>query len=260
MLIHDFIRNVIASYHAARQLVHPHPRLTRGTGRIVSSLAEEHFAHYLIARHPYLTRTFIDQEIRGACYPKMTKPDLALTHNGKLGVLIDLKMDMGYFRKQSELVTKVQDACAFMSAVRGNRMIASARRVDLTPQEIDAHCGGATGRRVPYALDVLSDARYFFVVICDGNISPAKASANIAVANEICKGEVTVLMLTQRPARLAANGKKTVYDPVHLNHPDFESVEEAFAAVSKAIKYPDVKLLDDTITEIFGQPSLVPQP
>jgi hypothetical protein len=95
-----FILNVINAYREARIPVVKDKKINRGRSRSVSAIAEDLFAEFLVKNDKSIEKIFVDQAIRLDSAKVTIYPDIAVVKNGEIVAFMDLKMDMGWKRKE----------------------------------------------------------------------------------------------------------------------------------------------------------------
>ncbi len=94
-----FVKNIVMAYQNARNTVSPNKKLLRGRSHTVSSVAEDLFAEYLVSSDSAISQIYIDQAMSVAGSNKKFYPDIVVVKGNEIVLLIDLKMDLGYMRK-----------------------------------------------------------------------------------------------------------------------------------------------------------------
>ena len=120
----QFVEGIVDDYHNARSTLNPHPKLSRGVSRIISSATEERLAHYLINRHGDIDHIYLDQGI-STPDQKLTKPDLVICKNHAIKMLIDVKMDLGH--KRTDFVYMLKSASSYVQSVSEKSCWVNAR-------------------------------------------------------------------------------------------------------------------------------------
>lgn len=155
----EFIREIIARYHKARQPLYPHERVFRGGSRSVSSETEDLFARYLIDKLSPDTVIYINQTITplDSDLLKCIKPDLVIVNGGFITAILDLKMDLGY--KRNEFADFWRERDEWIQLMRNQKV------------SLLVDTGGGSERQ---ELVLGPNARLFFVLVSDRNISKKK--------------------------------------------------------------------------------------
>lgn len=122
-----FTQALVHDYFDARTPVSKDAKLSRGTSRVVSALAEERFAELLVRTYPAIEHIYIDQRmnVKGA---RIRKPDLAVVVGGEVRLLVDVKMDLNWGR--DKLAGFVEAAQGWLSEIgRGGFQFSMDARV-----------------------------------------------------------------------------------------------------------------------------------
>jgi hypothetical protein len=178
-----FIESLVDAYRAARLPVQPHPKLSRGESRAIASEAEDRFAYYLIDRLKNVGHIFINQTITSVSNgaKKRIKPDLVICHGEEIRVLIDLKTDLGYQRRQfSDSMKKVDE---LISKIRGQK-ISLWKKV------------GEGRERLERTLS--KSAKYVLVVVSDQNINKKQAPNSTTRHYLFCYAEYIPMFTVNR--------------------------------------------------------------
>ncbi|GBD98151.1 hypothetical protein BMS3Abin07_00159 [bacterium BMS3Abin07] len=103
----NFIKEIIKLYFDARKPKFGHRRrIKRGESRSISSLVEDLFAKYLLGvvdnKYDILISPILSFDFKLADRKRnlIMKPDICLASSGKAYAFFDLKMDLGYKRKE----------------------------------------------------------------------------------------------------------------------------------------------------------------
>jgi hypothetical protein len=95
----QFLIKVIKLYHQARKPLFPKRKISRGRSRSVASDVEDLFASYLVDRIK-CNSIYIDQPISIEGRKSRIYPDIVVVKNQQITALCDIKMDLGYKRKE----------------------------------------------------------------------------------------------------------------------------------------------------------------
>ncbi len=211
----EFATGIVEDYHAARCPAVHHPRLSRGTARVVSSLVEERFAHWLLARYPAIDRICVDQ---GLSFPgrALCKPDVVVIRDSKIVLLVDLKMDLGWLRDLNGLPSLATKAAELLTQCSESRCTASVRTEN-----------SAVQRDRP-ALQLSPICEYVLLVLSGKNINPMLRDQVLEAARKV---HTRVHSLVLWPG-------------VHPNDPKYQTVDAAVEALRHGISEQAVEELD----------------
>jgi len=95
----SFLLKVIRLYHKARKPVFSNNKIRRGRSHSIASSVEDLFATYLIERVK-CDLIYIDQPISIEGHKTQIYPDIVLIKNHKIVGFCDVKMDLGWKRKE----------------------------------------------------------------------------------------------------------------------------------------------------------------
>jgi hypothetical protein len=168
----EFLTQLVAEYYKARNPLFPcEGKLYRGGNRSISAVAEDWLA-FLIAKHsPSDFQVYVNQHFSWSMGggPLSITPDIAICRVGrlqkKIRLLIDLKMDLGFARKEF-----------IPQAIAKNAQIRSLRNQKVTFR-LKRNVGSGHGKDIQDAR-VSNDVQYLYVVVCDKNC-PAPQYAEI---------------------------------------------------------------------------------
>jgi len=216
----DFIAQVVHLYQEARRPLYPHPRISRGVSRAIASQAEDLLAFYLIDQLAPDTTILVNQTITPATgQPRQRiKPDLAIVKEGAIKAIVDLKMDLGWMRKE------------FLGYWREWEQ----RIPQLRSREFRLHRkDGASNARE--SLTFSSQARLFFVLVSDTNMKQAQLREIEAKRRK--KSEYSNLLILS--SRMHPNDPSTfgmsveeVLDRIRINDKEFERWVDAVRGAS----------------------------
>jgi hypothetical protein len=211
MTPHDFVREIITRYHAARLPLYPHDRVFRGGSRSVSSEAEDLLARYLVERLPADAWVYINQTIRPVTdgVSRCIKPDLVVTRGDTITAVLDLKMDLGY--KRDTFAAFWRDRDDRVRQLRG-------QKVDLKLDEI----GNLRGREYGFG----AGARFLFILVSDRNISRRRLEAILAMREEMECSDLFVLTSREHP-NVYGLSVDDALDRLTVNESEFARLEVA---------------------------------
>jgi hypothetical protein len=212
----EFVSEVIDRYERSRTPLWQHSKIKRGESRSISSEVEDLLAFYLASRLPSLDEVFINQPMTVAGQPRF-KPDLVFCRDKQIGALLDVKIDLGWKRKEFE--SMLQDTDAHIQALRGQ--MCSFRVKD------GSRIGGMN-------LPVSQSAKYFFVILSDCNITPALCSRFEKCALALNNTKLLVLTRDLHPNQ-PCYSKQQILERIKICNSAFErmehDIEQALAAV-----------------------------
>lgn len=167
MTVDQLIKEIHTLYVQARYPIFrnkklKHKRVFRGESRSISSYVEDLFAKYLIEKLPPDTNLFINQIISSGSKSKRIriKPDIMIVRDDEIKAIIDLKMDLGYNRKEFPKFWKKKDAQ--ISSIHGMTFsFYKKNEIEKTHSEISFS----------------QKAKLFFIVISDGNMKEKYSTA-----------------------------------------------------------------------------------
>jgi hypothetical protein len=205
----ELIREIISLYHGARNPLYPHERLFRGESRPIASQTEDLFARYLINRLPddvviYVNQTITTVSVNGRI---RIKPDLTVTKGTSITAILDLKMDLGYRRKEfpdfwrnsDQLIPSLRNKTFSMFVKTGS----TRRRQELT-------FGG--------------DARLFYVLVSSGNINAQLLSAVLQLRGTMQFSDLVVLTEGVHPNTYGLTIDETL-ERITINEDSFSFLE-----------------------------------
>jgi len=121
----NFIKEIIRLYFDARRPTFEHRRIKRGESRGISSLVEDLFAKYLLEvvdnKYDILISPILSFDFKLEDKKKnlIMKPDICLASESKAFAFFDLKMDLGYKRK--EFVDNCKKNDEIIQKIRGKQ-------------------------------------------------------------------------------------------------------------------------------------------
>lgn len=180
----DFVKEIITQYHAARRSRYPHERVFRGGSRSVSSEAEDLLASYLIKLIPQDAAIYINQTITSLAdgSRQCIKPDLVVVRGRTITAALDLKMDLGYQRDTFPSFWRDRDERARL--LRGQPVTMMA---------------GEEAKLQSREYTFGDQARFFFVLVSDRNISRKKFSAILALRETVECSDLFILTEREHP-------------------------------------------------------------
>lgn len=136
-----FIEGLVYDYWSARLPVSGHPKISRGTARVVASITEERFAELLVETFHQIDQILIDQELAVAGQP-LRKPDLVVRKGDEICLFVDIKMDFNWIRaKLPQLATSAE---FWMRSVREAGKVGVSERADRSRDKrslvLSRHC------------------------------------------------------------------------------------------------------------------------
>lgn len=149
----EFLTKVIELYHKARKPLFANSKIRRGRSHSVSSDVEDLFAAFLIDKIK-CDLLYVDQPISIEGYKAQIYPDIVVVKNKQLTTLCDVKMDLGWKRK--ELYNFGKRHASLLLKVRGKKCKVR---------------DGVTKKDVYYK--IAKNASLNIVIISNQNISPA---------------------------------------------------------------------------------------
>jgi len=174
-----FIESLVKAYRNAKVPLQWHPKLSRGESRSIASEAEDRFAYYLIERLKIIDHIFINQTLTSLLNGREERinPDLVICRGDEIRMLIDLKMDLGYQRKEfSDSMKKIEK---LVKKLRGQKF-SLWKKV------------GYVRERLEKTLSI--NAKYVFVVISDKNIDSKQFESIEMLASKFNNTELFVLL------------------------------------------------------------------
>jgi hypothetical protein len=207
----EFVREIIARYHKARQSLYPHERVFRGGSRSISSETEDLFARYLIDKLSPDNVIYINQTITplDSDLLKCIKPDLVIINGGFITAILDLKMDLGY--KRNEFADFWRERDEWIQLMRNQK---ASLLIDT---------GGGSKRQ---ELVFSPDARLFFVLVSDRNISKKKFIV-IRQMQEIMKFSDLVILTQGEHPNVYGLTIDGALQRIIINEHDFNYLEQS---------------------------------
>ncbi|MDD5208934.1 MAG: hypothetical protein PHV36_06085 [Elusimicrobiales bacterium] len=209
----NFVESVVDAYRAARIPIVPHPKISRGESRSIASEIEDRLAHYLITSIPGLDHIFINQTLtsihKGT--DARIKPDLVVCLDGKIRLLIDLKMDLGYNRNGFPDSIKKADAIA---AEFQGQTVSMWQKV------------GHKRKRLEKTFS--DNLKYVFFVISDQNINPKLFAAAGLAASQLKNTALLVLLPGIHPNEYGKSRAEAIKDVMEHIDPSVFSKLESF--------------------------------
>lgn len=201
----EFIRQVINSYHAARQSKYPNKKVHRGRSHTISSEAEDLLAIYLVKNDKTIDAVYIDQTIHIKDVVKAFIPDIVIVRGNTITTFLDLKMDLGY--KRDGLIDLCSKDQALLKRVRGK-----------TCSLID----GSTKQK--HELTISKKAIYDIVVISGKNISKDNLESQLTESKHFTKN-VAVHVLSENIHPNTYNTSiKEIQDKIVINKESFREI------------------------------------
>lgn len=156
MLDKNLLKEIHSLYKAAHSPLYPHKRIFRGESRSISSAVEDLFAKYLIELLPSDITLYINQTITaGSLNTRIrVKPDIVVVRDEIIKAIIDLKMDLGYKRKEFPAFWDERD-----------KLIPRMRGKQFSLFKTNAN------EKTKRSLEFSNNAKLYFVVISDQNIT-----------------------------------------------------------------------------------------
>lgn len=207
----DFVKEIITRYHAARRPLYPHERIVRGGSRSVSSEAEDLLAGYLIERLPPDAVIYINQTITsvGDGARQCIKPDLVVVRGGIVTAVLDLKTDLGY--KRDTFPSFWHDREERVRLLRGQTItMMVGQEAKLQSRE---YTFGA-------------QARFFFVLVSDRNISREKLNAILGMRETMECSDLFVLTGREHPNVYGLTVDEAL-DRLTINEAEFARLAES---------------------------------
>lgn len=145
-IMKTFVPAIVDDYYDARMPLGGAMRLSRGTLRVVSSLAEERLAGVLVDTYDSIDHIYIDQRMSLARLSTekkapWRKPDLAVEVAGEIRLVIDVKMDMNFKRGELPNVMKFSSAWLQSVVARGTPLKINKRTSESTREVVHVPLG-----------------------------------------------------------------------------------------------------------------------
>ncbi len=114
----QFLTKVIQLYHQARKPLFPNNKIRRGRSRSIASAVEDLFALFLSERI-ICDLIYIDQPISIEGPKTQIYPDIVIIKNQKIVALCDIKMDLGW--KRRELYNLCKHYASLLAKIKGKK-------------------------------------------------------------------------------------------------------------------------------------------
>lgn len=151
-----FTVGLVDDYWSARSLAIPHPKMSRGTARVVSSVVEERLGAAILHAYPGIDNIYVDQGVRIAGADMgLRKPDVCIVRNGMITLALDLKMDMNYIRRD-KLPKMVRANREWLDASSGKEAILSVRNSEHSGQKKRLKVGLIVSPRCVFSIIIVS--------------------------------------------------------------------------------------------------------
>lgn len=199
----DIIKELVKAYKVAGQPTYPHENLYRARNHSISSIGEDLIGAYLIKRLDNV-KIFIDQPLSMTDKSYSTRyPDLLVCEGSEIKNILEVKMDLGYQRK--DFIDYCQKKEQWVSNIAGHQCILPRKREDKIPMNID--------ERVK-----------FHIIIFSENNGPKQFEKEIMpIVNESCPHiEVYVLTSGRHPNLSDLN-----LEGIKINKDEFERLIKA---------------------------------
>lgn len=190
-----FIASIVNDYFDSRLPISQHERVSRGTSRVVSSLAEERVAELLLSTYSEIGHIYLDQGMSNAAVP-LRKPDLAVVVDGQVRLLIDVKMDLNW--KRDDLPAMVDAAESWLNDVLacGAPLNVNARRSE--------------NRRENIILPFSPDCQCIILIISGSALDPHPSPAD--AASQIRRVTTVALWPSSKHPNHATKSREEVID------------------------------------------------
>lgn len=213
----QFIESIVDAYRAARIPIVPHPRISRGESRSIASETEDRLAQYLVTTVPSIEHIYINQTLTSISKgtDARIKPDLVICVDGKIRLLIDLKMDLGYNRN------------GFPDAIRKADTIAAAFQGQAVSM------WQKVGHKRERLEKTFSDTvKYVFFVVSDQNIDKNLFAAAELVASQLQNTALLVLLPGIHPNKYGKGRDEALKDVLaHINLNSFSELKSLIESV-----------------------------
>jgi len=166
----ELIVRIIDLYVEARKPIYPDPRIFRGESHTISSKTEDLFAYYLKEKLSDDLIFYVNQTITtdGQENRIRSKPDIVITKGEEIKTVLDLKMDLGYYRKEFPSIWENQD-----------KKIKSMREKEFRLYEKDKD-----NKRTQRLFNFSKNAKLFYVIISNQNIGPIELDKILKIQKE----------------------------------------------------------------------------
>lgn len=114
----EFLLKVIDLYHQARKPLFFNKKIKRGRSHSIASAVEDLFASYLV-RRVECDLIYVDQAISIEGHKVQIYPDIVIIKNNKITAFCDVKMDLGWKRK--ELYNFCKRHASFLGKINGKK-------------------------------------------------------------------------------------------------------------------------------------------
>ncbi len=173
----DLIKHVINTYRDARRTKFANNKIFRGRSHSISSIIEDLFAHYL-TQNIECDQIYIDQPLKiEGIKGRNIYPDLVIIKDDKIIALLDLKMDLGWKRRE-----------LFNLAKKYSNLIKNIRN-----KKVSLKIGETKERR---DFKVSNKITYDIVIISDTNINKELLEKQLKQIEKL-KPKIDVFILTK---------------------------------------------------------------
>ncbi len=201
----ELIKHIVKIYREARRVKFSNNKIFRGRSHSISSIIEDLFAYYL-TQNVKCDQIYIDQPLKiEGIKGRNIYPDLVIVRNNEIVALLDLKMDLGW--KRRELFNLSKRYSDLIKNIRGKK--------------VSLRIGETKERRDFKASDKIS---YDIVIMSDTNINRGLLEKQLGQIKKL-KPKIDVFILTKDKHPNSYNlSTQSLLSQIIINKADFDKM------------------------------------